>query len=130
MIMALSLVGVVILSVINERGHKFNMVVMIAIAAYSFAKIIYAIINLIKSRHTNSPKIITLKNISLASAFVSIFSMQRSMLATFGEMPKDDIDLMNTLTGAGVCIIVFLLGLNLVMNKNLLFSHSKKAPFQ
>lgn len=126
MIMAFSLVGVVVLSVVSERGHKFDMILMIAIATYSFAKITFAIIKLIKSRHSNSLKIITLRSISLANAFVSIFSMQRSMLVTFGEMPQSDIRLMNTLTGAGVCIIVFLIGLNLVMNKNVLFTHLKK----
>ena len=120
-IMSLSLVGVVVLSLVRDRGHKFHIIVMITIAAYSFAKIALAIVKLIKSRHSNSRKTIALRNISLASAFVSIFSLQRSMLVSFEGMSEAEILLMNALTGTGVCIIVFLLGLNLVVKRPLIF---------
>lgn len=120
-IMSLSLVGVVVLSLVRDRGHKFHIIVMINIAAYSFAKIALAIVKLIKSRHSNSRKTIALRNISLASAFVSIFSLQRSMLVSFEGMSEAEILLMNALTGTGVCIIVFLLGLNLVVKRTLIF---------
>lgn len=120
-IMSLSLVGVVVLSLVRDRGHKFHIIVMINIAAYSFAKIALAIVKLIKSRHSNSRKTIALRNISLASAFVSIFSLQRSMLVSFEGMSEAEILLMNAHTGAGVCIIVFLLGLNLVVKRTLIF---------
>ena len=120
-IMSLSLVGVVVLSLVRDRGHKFHTIVMITIAAYSFAKIVLAIIKLVKSRRSTSQKTIALRNISLASAVVSIFSLQRSMLVSFEGMSKVEILLMNALTGTGVCIIVFLLGLNLVVEKKLLF---------
>ena len=120
-IMSLSLVGVVVLSLVRDRGHKFHIIVMITIAAYSFAKIALAIVKLVKSRHSNSRKTIALRNISLASAFVSIFSLQRSMLVSFEGMSEAEILLMNALTGTGVCIIVFLLGLNLVVKRTLIF---------
>ena len=120
-IMSLSLVGVTLLATIRDRGHKFNMIIMIAIATYAFARITAAIVKLIGARNNTSQKIITLRNISLADAFVSIFSLQRSMLATFEGMSGSDIILMNSLTGSGVCIIVFLLGFNLVKKKKILF---------
>ncbi len=119
--MSLPLVGTVILSLVRDRGQKFHMIVMIAIATYAFTKITLATIKLIKSRHSKSQKTVTLRNISFADAFVSIFSLQRSMLVSFEGMTQDDILLMNALTGAGVCIIVFLLGLNLVRKKKILF---------
>ena len=111
----------VVLSLVRDRGHKFHIIVMITIAAYSFAKIALAIVKLIKSRHSNSRKTIALRNISLASAFVSIFSLQRSMLVSFEGLSEAEILLMNALTGTGVCIIVFLLGLNLVVKRTLIF---------
>jgi len=43
------------------------------------------------------------------------------MLVSFEGMTQDGILIMNALTGAGVCIIVFLLGLNLVKKKKFLF---------
>ena len=123
MLMAVSvtLVGTVILSLVRDRGQKFHMIVMIAIAAYAFTKITLATIKLIKSRRSHSEKTVILRNISFADAFVSIFSLQRSMLVSFEGMTEAEIRLMNTLTGTGVCIIVFLLGLNLVKKKKVLF---------
>ena len=125
MLIALSvlLIGTVIFAVIRDRGQKFHIIAMIAIATYSFTKITLAIIKIIKSRHSHSAKTVALRSVSLADAFVSIFSMQRSMLVTFEGMTDAEIRLMNTLTGSGVCIIVLLLGLNLIIDKNVLFKN-------
>ena len=119
MLMGLSvpLVGTVLLSIIRDRGTRFHMIVMIAIAAYAFAKIILATINLIKSRHSSSEMLITLRNIAFADAFVSIFALQRSMLVSFEGMTRLEIMIMNAALGAAVCIIVFLLGFHLVKRK-------------
>ena len=117
MVLSLPLVGTVILSVVRDRGHELHMIVMIAIAAYSFTKITLATVNLVKSRRCSSTQLITLRNISFADAFVSIFALQRSMLVSFEGMTESEIQLMNALLGTAVCIIVFLLGLNLVLSK-------------
>jgi len=126
MALTLPLIGTVILSLVRDRGQKFHMIVMIAIATYAFIRITLAIIKLVKSRYSRSEKTVTLRNISLADAFVSIFSLQRSMLVSFEGMKADEITLMNALTGTGVCVIVFLLGLNLVGKKKLLFKALEK----
>ena len=118
MVLSFPLIGTVILSVVRDRGHELHMIVMIAMAAYSFTKITLATINLIKSRRSSSAQLITLRNISFADAFVSIFALQRSMLVSFEGMTESEIQLMNALLGSAVCVIVFLLGLNLVISKN------------
>ena len=120
-ILSIPLAGTVILSVVRDRGHKFHMVVMIAMATYAFTKITLATIKLIKARRSTSATLITLRNISFADAFVSIFALQRSMLVSFGEMAESDVRIMNIATGTGVCIIVFLLGLNLALRKKACF---------
>ena len=117
MILSLPLVGTVILAVVRDRGIVMHEIVMIAMAVYSFTKITLAIINLVKARKSTSAKIVTLRNISLSDACVSIFALQRSMLVSFGDMPETDIQIFNAVIGAAVCVIVFLLGLNLVKNK-------------
>lgn len=122
MALTLPLIGMVILSVVQDRGHEFHLIVMIAIAVYAFTKITFAIINLVKNRHSNSGKIVTLRNISLADGFVSIFALQRSMLVSFEGMSAMEIVIMNAVIGSAVCIIVFSLGLNLVRNKKLFFT--------
>ncbi|MBO5305251.1 MAG: hypothetical protein J6B12_00665 [Clostridia bacterium] len=123
MLMALSitLVGTVILSVVRDRGYELHMIVMIAMAAYAFTKITLATIHLVKSRRSISVTLITLRNISFADAFVSIFALQRSMLVSFEGMNETEILIMNAALGSAVCVIVFLLGLNLVRSKKMWF---------
>ena len=92
-------------------ANKNNKIVMITIATYTFYKIIMAIINLVKTKKYKSFLLITIRNIALADAAVSIFSLQRSMLVSFEGMTSENIRIMNICTGIGVCLIVFTLGL-------------------
>ena len=120
-ILSVSLVGTVILSVVRDRGHELHMIVMIAMATYAFTKITFATINLIKARRSTSASLITLRNISFADAFVSIFALQRSMLVSFEGMSEVEIVIMNAALGSAVCVIVFLLGVNLLRSNKVLF---------
>ena len=120
-LLSIPLVGTVILSVVRDRGHERHMIVMIAMAAYAFTKITLATIKLIKARRSTSATLITLRNISFADAFASIFALQRSMLVSFEGMTEAEIVIMNATIGSAVCVIVLLLGLNLIRNKKILF---------
>ena len=122
-VLSLPLVGTVILSAVENRGHEHHMIVMIAMAAYAFTKITLATIEFIKSRCSTSAVLITLRHLSFADAFVSIFALQRSMLVSFEGMTEGEIVIMNALLGSAVCVTVFLLGLNLVRSKRILFRH-------
>jgi len=115
--LSLPLVGTVILAVVRDRGIVLHKIVMIAMAVYSFTKITFATVNLVKSRNGSSEKLIALRNISFADACVSIFALQRSMLVSFEGMSEPDIRIINAALGSAVCITVFLLGLNLVRKK-------------
>ena len=121
MILSVPLIGTVILSVVRDRGQRLHMIVMIAIAAYAFTKITLATINLIRSRHSISARFVTLRNISFAEAFVSIFALQRSMLVSFEGMTESEIVIMNASLGSAVSVIVFLMGVNLLRRKKILF---------
>ncbi|MBE6645803.1 MAG: hypothetical protein E7612_10605 [Ruminococcaceae bacterium] len=116
-ILSVTLVGTVILSTVQDRGHKLHMIVMIAMAAYAFTKITLAAVKLVKARRSASATLTTLRNISFADAFVSIFALQRSMLVSFEGMAKTEIVIMNAALGSAVCVIVFLLGINLLRTK-------------
>ena len=126
MVTAIPLLGIVFLCFVREVGNRFDEIIMIAMAAYAFTKITLAIINLIKVRRASSEVEKSLRNISLADALVSIASLQRSMLVSFGEMAEADIRLFNVLTGAGVSVLIFLLGLNLAIG----IEKNKKSEIQ
>jgi preprotein translocase subunit SecF len=61
------------------------MITAIAMAAYTFAALTTAIINVIKYRKYNSPVFSASKAISLAAALVSMLTLESTMLTTFGE---------------------------------------------
>ena len=117
MVMSFPLAGTVVLATVQDRGTVYHEIVMITIAVYAFTKITLASINLAKSMRNASVKLKILRNISFADAFVSIFSLQRSMLVSFGEMEENAIRIMNIATGSAVYIIVLFLGLNLLRIK-------------
>ena len=124
-VLSFCIVGVNVLSALKERGTDFGEIVMITVATYTFTKITIAIIGMIKAKHTASPALQTLRNIALADACVSIYSLQRSMLRSFPGMKADDIRLFNILTGTAVWIIVLLLGINLIGGKYTIMAKSK-----
>ena len=112
-VLSLCIVGVNVMSAVENRGTAFHEIVMITIAAYTFTRITVAIIGMVKAKHTDSPALKTLRNISLADACVSIYTMQRSMLVSFPGMGATEIRILNIFTGTAVWITVLLLGINL-----------------
>lgn len=124
-IVSISLVGTAILSSITVRGMKMHEIIMITVALYAFVKVTLAVINLVRVTKGDSQILRILRNISLAEAIVSIYSLQRSMLVSFGNMRESDIKLFNLLTGIGVCIAVLLLGINLIGGTRIEMAKSK-----
>lgn len=107
----------VYLSVKLDVARKIHEIAMITIALYAFTKMTLAIIRTVKVKKAESPLLTSLRCISLADAAVSIFSLQRSMLVSFEGMTARKITLMNSLTGAGVCLAVLALGIILIKRK-------------
>lgn len=126
-ILTVCLTGTVILSVTDNRGTDHHEIIMITIALYAFTKVTLAVIRLVQSARQRSHVLVALRNVSLADALVSIFSLQRSMLVSFGEMQQKDVTLFNALTGTGVCIAVLTLGINLTGGKKVDMARSKIA---
>ena len=116
-VLSVCIVGVNILSAIKDRGSDFHEIVMITIATYTFTKITFSIIGMAKARHSPSPVLKTIRNISLADACVSIYTMQRSMLVSFPGMGSSEILILNIFTGTVVWIVVLFLGINLIGGK-------------
>ncbi len=124
-VLSFCIVGVNILSAVKDRGTAFHEIVMITVATYTFTKITIAIIGMAKAKHSPSPVLKTLRNISLSDACVSIYTMQRSMLVSFPGVEASEILLLNILTGSAVWIVVLLLGMNLIGGKRIDMAKSK-----
>lgn len=124
-VLSVCIVGVNIMSAVKDRGTVFHEIIMISIATYTFYKITIAIIGMVKAKHSASPVIKTLRNISLADACASIYTMQRSMLQSFPGMDESGILLMNIFTGTAVWIVVLILGINLIGGKRIDMAKSK-----
>ena len=116
-VLSICIIGVNILSAIKDRGTAFHEIVMITIATYTFTKITISIIGMVKAKRSASPVLKTLRNISLADACVSVYTMQRSMLVSFPGMKANNILLLNIFTGTAVWIFVLFLGINLIGGK-------------
>lgn len=124
-VLSFCIVGVNVLSAVEDRGTAFHEIIMITVAAYTFVKITLAIIGAARAKHSPSPVLKTLRNITLSDACVSIYTMQRSMLVSFPGMEAPDILLLNIFTGTAVWIVVLLLGINLIGGKYIDMAKSK-----
>ena len=124
-VLSVCVVGVNIMSAVTDRGKSHHEIIMITIATYTFVKVTIAIMGMIKTKHAASPVMKTLRNISLADACVSVYSMQRSMLVTFPGVNVSEILILNIFTGTVVWVVVLLLGINLIGGKYTDMARSK-----
>lgn len=112
MMLSLILIAIIYISMSQNIVTKDNEITMITIATYTFTKITTAIVKAVKQKESHSPFLTVILNISYAEVAVSVLNLQRSMIATFGEMSSADI--INRLTGAFVCFFVLLLGVSML----------------
>lgn len=108
------LTGSICLSLKYDLSKRYGTIIMITIATYTSTKVLIAVINFVKGRKHYTPLIITIRNICISEALVSLLSMQMSMYATFGKGETDKSHTMNVLTGAGVCICIVLIGVSMI----------------
>lgn len=85
LIMNLTLALMIFFMVYWNRTFHHHEITTIALAAYTFTALTFAIINTVKYRKYNSPVYSASKAISLASACVSMLTLESTMLTTFGD---------------------------------------------
>ena len=114
LVLNLALSGVVLLTIEQDTAKRYSEIMVISIAAYTFYKIIMAVVNMIKVRKTKSPILITIRNIGTADALVSLLTLQATMLASFQNESSLDRNQMNAITGLAVCILIAILGISMI----------------
>ena len=114
LVLNLALSGAVLLTIAQDTAKRYSEIMVISIAAYTFYKITMALINMIKVRKTQSPILITIRNIGVADALVSMLTLQATMLASFQDKSSLNSNQMNAITGLAVCILIAILGINMI----------------
>lgn len=112
-VLSVVLTGVIYISISQNIAAKYNEIIMITMATYTFGKIATAIIRAVKQRNNPSPLLATIRNIGYAEVAVSVLTLQRSMLVSFGSMNETNKHILNVATGALVCL--FVLGLGIIL---------------
>ena len=112
--LSLVLIGVIYLSLTEHIAAKYESVIMITIAAYTFYKITMAILRAVTQRNNPSPLLAVIRCIGYSDVAASVLTLQRSMLVSFGTMSDANTALMNSLTGAAVCLFILALGISMI----------------
>lgn len=123
LVMNVALSFIVFFMVYWGRTFSHHMITTIAMAAYTFSSFAMAIVNVVKYRKYNSPVFSASKAISLASALVSMLTLECTMLTTFDDGTLDALTrrIMLGLTGAVISVAVILMAIFMITasNKNL-----------
>lgn len=119
LLMNLTLSVMVFFMIYWNRTFHHHEITTIALATYTFTSFTLAIINLIKYRKLKSPVYSAAKVVSLASACVSMLTLEAAMLTAFGAT-MDDVTrkLFLGLTGFAVCGFIILMALNMIYYGN------------
>ncbi len=106
--------GIVYISLTENIAARYDTVVMITIATYTFYKITVVILRAVKQRSNPSPLLAVFRNIDYADVAASFLTLQRSMFATFDKSAGTTAYTMNVLTGATVSLLIFILGITMI----------------
>lgn len=116
-VMNLILAVIVAYIVWQNRGFEYHSIHTIAMAAYTFTSMTVAIINVVRYRRYESPVMSAAKVISLASALVSMLSLETAMLTAFGQQNDPAFRrIMTASTGAAVCLLVLAIAVYMILH--------------
>jgi len=108
------------------RVFRHHEITTIAMAAYTFASLALAIVNIIRTRKSGSPALSAARLISLASAAVSVLTLENALLTAFGQ-ESDELFRRIILGATGVCVVCAVQGIAIWMLINAAGNIGKKA---
>ena len=115
LLMNLALSLIIFFMVYWNRTFIHHEITTIALAAYTFTALTVAIVNTVKYRKYNSPVYSAAKAISLASACVSMLTLESTMLTTFGDGTMGLTERRIFLGASGGAISVFIIAMAIYM---------------
>ena len=115
LVMNLALSLMVFFMIYWNRTFEHGEIVTIAMAAYTFVSFTMAVISIKKYRKYNSPVFSAAKAISLASACVSVLTLEATMLNTFGKGKEDMLMNRIMLAASGAVISAVIIAMAVCM---------------
>lgn len=129
LIMNLALSLMVFFMIYWNRTFEHDEITTIMMAAYTFTSLTFAIVNSVRYRKYNSPIYSASKAISLASASVSMLTLESTMLTTFGATTVDGPTrrLFLALSGGAIALFIVIMAIYMIVNgtKKLKLLHEK-----
>ncbi len=113
--LAVAACGLTVLTIHEGHNPERNMIVMIANAAYTFTFAGLAIRSMALAAKRKSPPLIALRNTSCAGALLSVLSLQRSMLGTFGDASDRFTPVMQACTGGVAFLLLIAMGVGMLV---------------
>lgn len=102
--------------VIKNRGFQHHEIITIAMAAYTFYSLTMTIVSIFRYRRFRSPVLSASKHISLASALVSMLSLETAMFSSFGQDTDPAMRFWITAcSGAAIFLIVLTLAVYMLI---------------
>lgn len=117
LLMTLTLMIFVIYFIWKIRVFRHHEITTIAMAAYTFTSLALAVKNVVRYKSYGSPVFSAAKAISLASAVVSMLTLENAMLTAFGQDGSEVFKrIMLSASGAAVIITVNVIALYMIIN--------------
>lgn len=116
----LALSAMMFYMIYENRTVRHHEITTIAMAAYTFTSLTMAIINVVRYRKYESPVFSASKCVSLASACVSIITLEGTMLATFSDeaMTPQVQRLFLALSGGAVSVFIVVMAIYMIASGN------------
>ena len=118
LLMNLALTLMIFFMVYWNRTFNHHEITTIAMATFTFTSLTMAIINVVKYRKYNSPVYSASKAISLASACVSMLTLESTMLTTFGDgtMSLTGRRILLGISGGVISVFIIAMAIYMIVN--------------
>lgn len=127
LIMNIAMSAMIFGMISQNRTARHSEITTIAMATYTFTSLTFAIVNLIKYRKYNSPAMSAAKVISLASACVSMLTLENTMLSIFGadSMTPKTAALFLALSGGAVSVFIIIAAIYMIVKSSKQIKHMR-----
>lgn len=119
LILELALAAAVSLMILSTRPTEYSEIMAITSAAYTFYKIIFAIVNVFKVRRMQDPMLQCFRNINLTDAAVSLLTLQVTLVAVFSDERTETMNILNAVTGFIVCALTVVMGILMIVRSTI-----------